>query len=146
MRVYARICDNVLFYAFMRYMLIQNKYKLCLYTFVLTLLLISILNFHFEKYASMLVFPSLYITIRESKLSTCRSQRPHIYQLRQSFYRRPTGYSHSWSGERLRSRGWLPEEPCSISKILALTASSWSAMARPGRARAIPRISRTGNV
>ena len=61
MRVYARIFENMLLYAFMRYMLIQNKYKLCFYTLLLTLLLILILNFYFEKYAFMLVFPSLVI-------------------------------------------------------------------------------------
>ena len=61
MRVYARIFENMLVYAFMRYMLIQNKYKLCFYTFLITLLLILILNFYFEKYAFMLVFPSLVI-------------------------------------------------------------------------------------
>ena len=62
MRVYARIFLNMLVYAFMRYMLIQNKYKLCFYTFLLTLLVILILNFYFEKYAFMLVFPSLLMT------------------------------------------------------------------------------------
>ena len=59
MRVYARIFENMLVYAFMRYMLIQNKYKLSFYTFLLTLLLILMYNFNFEKYAFMLVFPSL---------------------------------------------------------------------------------------
>ena len=62
MHVYARIFENMLVYAFMRYMLIQSKYKLCFYTFLLTLLLILMYNFNFEKYAFMLVFPSLLIT------------------------------------------------------------------------------------
>ena len=68
MRVYARIFENMFVYAFMRYMLIQNKYKLCLYTFLLTLLLILILNFYFEKYAFMLVFPSLQIMLNAELL------------------------------------------------------------------------------
>ena len=63
MRVYARIFENMLVYAFMRYMLIQNKYKLCFNTFLLTLLLILMYNFNFEKYAFVLAFPSLVITV-----------------------------------------------------------------------------------
>ena len=63
MRVYARIFENILVYAFMRYMPIQNNYKLCFYTYLLTILLILILNFYFEKYAFMLVFPSLLMML-----------------------------------------------------------------------------------
>ena len=65
MRVYARIFENMLVYAFMRYMLIQNKYKLCFDTFLLTLLLILMYNFNFEKYVFMLVFPSLVMRMKE---------------------------------------------------------------------------------
>ena len=49
MRVYARIFENMLVYAFMRYMLIQNKYKLWFYTFLLTLLLVLILKFLLQE-------------------------------------------------------------------------------------------------
>ena len=61
MRVYARIFENMLVYAFMRYMLIQNKYKLCFYTFILALILILMYKFNFEKFYFILVFPSLVI-------------------------------------------------------------------------------------
>ena len=81
MRVYARIFKNMLVYAFMRYMLIQNKYKLCLYTFLLTLLLILILNFYFEKYAFMLVFLSLLMATLSltTTLDTLRPDGRHQY-------------------------------------------------------------------
>ena len=43
-------------------------------------------------------------------------RKPDVYQLRQRFYLRPTGFSRSWSGERCRSRGWIPVEPVQFSK------------------------------
>ena len=43
-------------------------------------------------------------------------RKPDVYQLRQLFYWRPTGFSHRWSGERIRSRGLLPEEPVQFLK------------------------------
>ena len=58
MRLYARIFENILVYAFMRYILNQNKYKLWFYTFLLILLLILMYNLNFEKYAFLLVFLS----------------------------------------------------------------------------------------
>ena len=61
MRVYARMLEYMFVYAFIHYMHIQNKYKLCFYTFLLTLLLILMYNFNFDKYAFMLVLSSLYI-------------------------------------------------------------------------------------
>ena len=44
-------------------------------------------------------------------------RKPDVYQFRQCFYWRPTGFSRSWFGERCRSRGWLPEEPVQFSKF-----------------------------
>ena len=44
-------------------------------------------------------------------------RKPDVYKLRQRFYWRPTGLSRSWSGERCRSREWLPEEPVQFPKF-----------------------------
>ena len=43
-------------------------------------------------------------------------RKPDVYQLRQRFYWRPTGFSRNSSGEGFRSRWWLPEEPVQFYK------------------------------
>ena len=42
---------------------------------------------------------------------------PNVYQLWQRFYKRPSGFSHDWSGERRLFCGWLPEKPVQFSKF-----------------------------
>ena len=42
---------------------------------------------------------------------------PDLYQLRLRFYWRPTGFSRSWSSERHRSHGGLPEKPVQLPKF-----------------------------
>ena len=55
--------------------------------------------------------------IARSNEAPVNSCEPDLYQIRQHFYWRFTGFSRSWSCERRQSRGWLPEKPVQLPKF-----------------------------
>ena len=57
---------------------------------------------------------SLIARPNEAPVNLCELD---LYQLRQHFYWRPTGFSRSWSCERRRSRCCIPEKPVQLPKF-----------------------------